>query len=50
MMIISNYIKKAQEEREKEGEDHVEVITMPEQIKLISISSFIPKEFSEAYL
>jgi len=50
MMIISHYIKKAQEEREKEGEDHVEVITMPEQIKLISISSFIPKEFSEAYL
>lgn len=50
MMLISHYVKTKQEEREKEGEEHVEVVVMPEQIKLISINSFIPKEFSEAYI
>lgn len=50
MALISHYVKTKQEEREKEGEEHVEVVVMPEQIKLISINSFIPKEFSEAYI
>lgn len=56
MMIINDYLNKQQEKRAKEAVekgntyDKLEISTIIETAKTISISCFIPIEFSNAYL